>query len=75
MATPIHNVPWANLWRWVISSLMFFFVFAFIIILAIMAGILEGEVQPFVQALEMLASVILGAVVVWSDEIPWPGDT
>lgn len=75
MATPIHNVPWANLWRWVVSSLLFFFVFAFILILAILADILqEGEVQPVVQVLVILASMILGAVVVWSDDIPWPGD-
>ncbi|AHG01921.1 hypothetical protein HALLA_01090 (plasmid) [Halostagnicola larsenii XH-48] len=75
MGKYLGKVPWGNLWRWVVSSLLFFSVFVFLLILATSAGALnEGTINPILQLIIIASSIIIGAIVVWSDEIPWPGD-
>ncbi|SFS72131.1 hypothetical protein [Halostagnicola kamekurae] len=75
MSDYLEEVPWGNLWRWGVSSLLFFFVFVFLLILATSAGALnDGTINSILQLVIIVSSIIIGAIVVWSDEIPWPGD-
>lgn len=72
MANPLADVPWANLWRWVVSSLFFFFVLGFPIVLV--TSLDEGSSAGVFQLILIVLSAVIAAIVVWSEDIPWPGD-
>lgn len=73
----IGDVPWENLFRWVVSSFLFTFVFFFMaaVPLAVLAS--EGDLastHPAIQPGAIILGAIAAAIVVWSEDIPWPGD-
>jgi Na+/melibiose symporter-like transporter len=72
MANPLSDVPWANLWRWVVSSFFFLLVLGFPI--ALVTSLDEGPSADMFQLILIVLSVVVAAIVVWSEDIPWPGD-
>mgnify|MGYP000406165730 CR=1 FL=1 len=72
MADSGSAVPWVNLWRWVVSSGFFFFVLVMPIV--IITEVFELPFASIIHAIVLLASPIIAATVVWSEDIPWPGD-
>lgn len=71
MADLLADVPWANLWRWVVSSLFFSLVLGFPI--ALLTSLDEGSSAAIFQLSLIVLSAVISAIVVWSEDIPWPG--
>lgn len=72
MGNPLSDVPWGNLWRWIVSSLFFFTVIGMPI--AILTDLDRGFSAGIFQSVVAVLSAFIAAIVVWSDDIPWPGD-
>lgn len=72
MSSGILNVPWADRWRWVVSTLLFF------LLISVPADVFlsfdDGPFEVVVQFVVLAVAAVLAAVVVRSDAVPWPGD-
>lgn len=72
MSSDVSVIPRADLWRWVVSTLLFF------LLVGVPADVFlpfdDGPFEALVQFVVLAVAAILAAVVVWSDTIPWPGD-
>lgn len=73
MSGVLTHVPWGNLWRWVVSTLLFSVIFGMPI--AILTSLDEGPLAPVFQLVIIVLGAVIAAIVVWSDDVPWPGDT
>ncbi|KMT45621.1 hypothetical protein EL22_28900 [Halostagnicola sp. A56] len=59
----LGKIPWGNLWRWIVSSLLFFFVFVFLLILATSVGVLDdGTVNIPLQLTIIVSSIVIGSI-------------
>ena len=71
MSTALRSPPWANLWRQLVTTVLFTFLASLAVVVA---GYPEFAEWPRVVYV-VLAAYLLAAVVVWSEVLPWPGDT
>jgi hypothetical protein len=71
MYDALRAPPWANLWRHLVMTYLFFLVVAFS--LAVVTDL--DTTSTWSGGLLAIAALayVLAAVVVWSD-VPWPGD-
>lgn len=65
------DVPWGNLWRWIVTTALFFLLIGFTI--AVFTELDRSETASMFQLVVFMISATLAAIVVWSDAIPWPG--
>ena len=72
MSSPLSDVPWGNLWRWIVSTLLFILVIGMPI--AVFTSIDEGPLASTFQTILIILSAVIAAIVVWSDDIQWIGD-
>lgn len=71
MRTVRPSPPWGNLWRQLVTTVLFTFLASLAVVVA---GYPEFAEWPRIGYV-VLAAYLLAAVVVWSDAVPWPGDT
>jgi hypothetical protein len=73
MHDALRAPPWANLWRHLVTTYLFFLAIAFTV--AVLTDIESAANWQWNGSMLLMAAVayVLAAVVVWSD-IPWPGD-
>ena len=73
MSNSLFSVPWGNLWRWVVSTFLFVLVIGMPI--AVVTSVDEGPSAPTFRGILILCSAVVAAIVVWSEDIRWIGDT
>lgn len=73
MSSHFSNIPWGNLWRWIMSTMLFILVIGMPI--AVSTTIDEGALASTFQTAVIILSAVLAAIIVWSNDIPWIGDT
>jgi len=71
MSSALHGPPWADLWRQLVTTVLFTFLLVFGIGVAGYQSVYEGPRFAYV----VFVAYLVAAVVVWSDAVPWPGDT
>ncbi|MEF8887029.1 MAG: hypothetical protein V5A30_04420 [Haloarculaceae archaeon] len=70
MHSALRSPPWTDLWRQLVTTVLFAFLLALAVVVA---GYPEFGEWPRLGYV-VLAAYLLAAVVVWSDAVPWPGD-
>jgi hypothetical protein len=71
MHDALHAPPWANLWRHLVTTYLFFLVFAFPT--AVVTDLDTTSMWSGGMFAIAAVAYAIAAVVVWSD-VPWPGD-
>ena len=72
MSNPLTDVPWGNLWRWVVSTMLFVLVIGLPI--ALLTNVDNGPAASLFTNAVIVIAAIVAAIVVWSEDVPWPGD-
>jgi hypothetical protein len=71
MPGALRAPPWTNLWRLLVTTLLFSWVALFAV--GLVTDLEAAANWPTIAILVSVAAYFVAAVVVWSD-IPWPGD-
>jgi hypothetical protein len=73
MTWVIEEVPWGDLWRTAVTTVLFTLLLGMPI--SVLTSLDSGTTGPrFVQAVA-LVSLVTTSIVVWSETIPWIGDS
>ena len=65
-----NEVPWGNLFRWVVSTSLLYLVLGFSLAVILPLGTIQGPLELGV----VFTSAVAAAVAVWSSDVSWPGD-
>lgn len=68
----VEEVPWGNLFRTIVTTYLFFLLFAMPI--AFLTDFESSDVYWLVVQGIVLVSFLLASIVVWSETVPWIGD-
>jgi mannose/fructose/N-acetylgalactosamine-specific phosphotransferase system component IIC len=71
MHDALRAPPWANLWRHLVTTYLFFLAIGFSV--ALVTDLDTNSLWSSGLLAIAVVAYVLAAVVVWSD-IPWPGD-
>lgn len=71
MRDALRAPPWTNLWRLLVTTLLFSWVA--LLVVGAATDLDAGPNWPMIATFVSVVAYFVAAVVVWSD-IPWPGD-
>lgn len=69
----IAEVPWGNLWRTGVTTMLFTLILG--VPIALLTRVDSGTTAVLFQQLLVLVSFVLASLVVWSETVPWIGDS